>query len=68
MMSAITNQPDTVTGDGEVATIHYGHVLRPGASSAFGRGISYDGHYYVKSVPIAISRGEYNQSFSISRE
>jgi len=69
MMSAVTNQPDTVTGDGEVATIHYGHVLRARRLVGLrGAGISYDGHYYVTSVSHRISRGEYNQNFSISRE
>lgn len=69
MLSAVTSQPDTVTGDGEVATIHYGHVLRARRLVGLrGAGISYDGQYYVKSVSHRISRGEYNQSFSISRE
>jgi hypothetical protein len=69
MMSAVTSQPDTVTGDGEVATIHYGHVLRARRLVGIrGAGISHDGHYYVKSVTHRIARGEYSQSFSISRE
>jgi hypothetical protein len=69
MLSAITNQPDTVSGDGEVDTVRYGHVLRArGLVGIRGAGISYDGHYYVKSVTHHLSRGEYRQGFSVSRE
>jgi hypothetical protein len=69
MMSSITNQPDTVSGDGEVDTIRYGHVLRArGLVGLRGAGISYDGLYYLKSVTHNISRGTYTQSFSVSRE
>ncbi len=69
MMSAVTNQPDTVSGDGEVDTARYGHVLRArGLVGIRGAGISYDGHYYVKSVTHQLSRGEYRQTFSVSRE
>jgi hypothetical protein len=69
MMSAVTNQPDTVSGEGEVDTARYGHVLRARRLVGIrGAGISHDGHYYVKSVSHRISRGEYSQSFSVSRE
>lgn len=69
MMSAMTNQPDTVSGDGEVDTMRYGHVLRARRLIGVrGAGISYDGIYYVKSVSHRLSRGEYSQSFSLSRE
>lgn len=69
MLSSVTGQPDTVSGDGEVDTIRYGHVLRArGLVGLRGAGISYDGHYYVKSVTHNISRGTYTQSFSVSRE
>ncbi len=69
MMSSITNQPDTVSGNGEADTARYGHVLRARRLVGVrGAGISYDGHYYVKSVTHNLSRGEYKQSFSISRE
>jgi hypothetical protein len=69
MMSAMTNQPDTVDGNGEVDTARYGHVLRARRLVGVrGAGISYDGIYYVKSVSHRLSRGEYTQSFSLSRE
>jgi hypothetical protein len=69
MMSAMTNQPDTVDGSGEVDSARYGHVLRPRRLVGVrGAGLAYDGLYYVKSVSHRISRGEYSQSFSLSRE
>ena len=33
-----------------------------------GAGLSYDGTYYVKRVTHTIMRGDYQQSFSVSRE
>jgi len=69
MMSAMTNQPDTVSGDGDVDTARYGHVLRARRLIGVrGAGTSYDGIYYVRSVSHRISRGGYTQSFSLSRE
>ena len=69
MLSAMTNQPDTVDGNGEVDSMRYGHVLRARRLVGVrGAGISYDGIYYVKSVSHRLSRGEYTQSFSLSRE
>ncbi len=69
MKSSMTNQPDTVRGDGEVDTSRYGHVLRPRRLIGVrGAGMSYDGIYYVGSVSHRISHGEYTQNFSLSRE
>ena len=33
-----------------------------------GAGYTYDGFYYVKSVTHSITRGEYKQNFSLTRE
>ena len=69
MMSAVANQPDTVGGNGEVDTARYGHVLRARRLVGVrGAGVSYDGIYYVKGVSHRLSRGEYTQSFSLSRK
>jgi hypothetical protein len=69
MLSSVTNQPDTVSGDGELDSTRYGQVLRArGLVGLRGAGISYDGQYYVRSVTHNISRGEYKQNFSVSRE
>jgi hypothetical protein len=68
-ISAVTNSPDPVTGKGKVDTVRYGHVLRArGPVGVRGAGRSYDGNYYVQSVSHSIGRGQYTQSFSLSRE
>ena len=35
---------------------------------AKGAGLGYDGMYYVKSVTSTVKRGEFKQSFSLSRD
>ncbi|MFI5177521.1 MAG: phage late control D family protein [Vicinamibacterales bacterium] len=68
-LAAITNSPDAVTGEGEVDSVRYGHVLRARKLVGLrGAGISYDGAYYVSRVTHTIVRGDYKQSFSLSRE
>ena len=64
-----TNSPDSVTGDGEIDSVRYGHVLRARKLVGVrGAGLSYDGNYYVKRVTHTITRGDYKQSFTVSRE
>ena len=58
-----------MTASGEVDTARYGAILFPRQLVGLrGVGLSYDGLYYVKSVSHAIKRGEYKQSFELSRE
>ena len=67
--AAATASADAVTGSGQLDAVRYGGVLR--ARQLVGvRGVdnSYDGSYYVKQVTHKIKRGEYKQSFSLSRE
>jgi hypothetical protein len=60
---------DAVTGSGEVDTVRYGHVLRARQLVGVrGVGHSYDGSYYVRRVSHVLSRGEYTQRFTLSRE
>lgn len=69
LLAAATNAPNAVTGDGEVDTAAYGHVLRPRRLVGVrGSGLSLDGLYTVDSVTHKLSRGEYTQHFKISRE
>ncbi|HEV2914392.1 MAG TPA: hypothetical protein VGX92_14035 [Pyrinomonadaceae bacterium] len=64
-----TNAPDAVTGEGEIDTVRYGHVLRARKLVGVrGAGFSYDGNYYVRRVTHTITRGDYQQSFAVSRE
>jgi hypothetical protein len=60
---------DAVTGNGSLSVSRYGHILRAGMMVGVrGAGLTYDGFYYVNSVTHSIKRGEYKQSFQISRD
>lgn len=66
---AVASQPDAVTGSGQLNTLRYGNILRARRRVGVrGVGTSFDGDYYVRSVTHAISRTDYSQSFSLSRE
>jgi hypothetical protein len=58
-----------VTASGQLNVLRYGRVLKARQLvGARGAGIAYDGMYYVKSVTSNIKRGEFKQSFSLSRD
>ncbi len=60
---------DAVTGQGTLDVLRYGHILKPRQLvSVRGAGLAYDGFYYVPSVTHNIKRGEYKQSFQLSRD
>jgi hypothetical protein len=60
---------DAVTATGELDGLSYGDVLRARKLVGLrGVGFLHDGYYYVKNVTHRISKGEYKQSFTISRE
>jgi hypothetical protein len=60
---------DSVTVSGELDSDRYGDLLRArGIVGVRGAGWSYDGLFYVKSVTHQISRGNYQQSFTLTRE
>ena len=60
---------DVVTVTGELDTLRYGGLLQlRGLVGLRGVGHSYDGFYYVKNVTHKISKGEYKQNFTITRE
>jgi len=59
---------DSVTGSGTLDVLRYGQVLNARQLVGVrGAGMAYDGLYYVKSVTHNIKRGEYKQSFSLTR-
>jgi hypothetical protein len=69
VVAAATNTGNAVSGDGEVDTVKYGHVLRARRLVGVrGAGLSYDGLYSVESVTHKLMRGAYTQRFRISRE
>lgn len=59
---------EAVTGTGTLDVMRYGRVLKARKLVGVrGAGVAFDGLYYVKSVTHNIKRGEYKQSFSLSR-
>jgi hypothetical protein len=60
---------EVVTAEGELDAARYGALLKPrGLVGLRGAGFSYDGLYYVKQVTHKIRKGEYKQSFTLTRE
>lgn len=60
---------DSVTATGSLNVLRYGRVLRSRQLVGVrGAGMAYDGLYYVNSVTHNIKRGEYKQSFQLSRD
>jgi hypothetical protein len=60
---------DAISGSGQLDVMRYGRALRSRQIVGVrGAGIAYDGLYYVQSVTHNIKRGEYKQSFSLSRD
>jgi len=59
---------DAVTGEGSLDVVRYGGILKARQLVGVrGAGPAFDGLYYVKSVTQKIKRGEYKQSFKLSR-
>jgi hypothetical protein len=60
---------NVVTASGTLDASRYGGLLKPrGLVALRGAGFTNDGLYYVKSVSHSISRGEYKQRFTLTRE
>lgn len=60
---------NVITATGELDTLRYGGLLQlRGLVGLRGVGSTYDGLYYVKSVNHRIRKGEYKQSFSLTRD
>jgi hypothetical protein len=68
-VSRTSQSADAVTGQGKLDVLRYGHVLKARQLvGVAGAGLGYDGLYYVKSVTHDVKRGEYKQSFSLTRD
>lgn len=69
MLGMTFNASNAVSATGSLDVLRYGGVLRSRLLVGVrGAGIAYDGLYYVDSVTHNIKRGEYKQSFSLSRD
>lgn len=59
---------DVVSGNGSLDVLRYGRILKArGLVGVRGAGQAFDGLYFVKSVTHKIQRGEYEQSFTLTR-
>lgn len=59
---------DAISASGTLDVLRYGHILKARQVAAVrGAGDYYDGKYYVRSVTHNIKRGEYKQSFTMTR-
>lgn len=60
---------EAISGSGTLNVLRYGSVLRPNLLVGVrGAGSTYDGMYYVRTVTHNIKRGEFKQSFTLSRD
>jgi len=67
MVNRSVEQALTVTGSLNV--FRYGELLTaPGKVTVRGAGTNYDGEYYVRTVTHLISRNQYQQKFTLTRE
>jgi len=67
-LAASAKWAEVVDGEGTLDVVRYGRLLKSRALVGVrGAGPAYDGLHYVKSVTHTIKRGEYKQSFKLSR-
>jgi hypothetical protein len=63
------NASDSISVNGTLDVVRYGGVLRSRMLVGVrGASLAYDGLYYVNSVTHEIKRGDYKQSFQLSRD
>ncbi len=68
-LSGTAEASDAISASGQLDVLRYGRVLKARQLVGVrGAGLAYDGLYYVKSVTHTIKRGEYKQSFTLSRD
>jgi hypothetical protein len=67
-MALAARNAEAVTGEGSLDVTRYGNILKARQLVGVrGAGPAFDGLYYVKGVTHKIKRGEYKQSFKLSR-
>jgi hypothetical protein len=68
-LGIVFSASDAITGSGQLDVLRYGGILQARqVVGVRGAGPAYDGLYYVQSVTHDIKRGQYKQSFSLSRD
>jgi hypothetical protein len=69
ILGIVFNASSAVTASGKLDVLRYGRVLQARRLVGVrGAGLAYDGLYYVDSVTHELRRGEYKQSFQLSRD
>ncbi len=69
VLGILARSSDAISVSGSLDVIRYGGILRNRMLVGVrGGGLAYDGMYYVNSVTHNIKRGEYKQSFQLSRD
>ncbi len=67
-LAEASKSSDAVSGSGTLDVVRYGRVLKSRQLVGVrGAGTAYDGLYFVKSVTSSIKRGEFKQSFNLTR-
>jgi hypothetical protein len=67
-MAKAAQTADVVSGTGTLDVLRYGRILKARKLVGVrGAGLAFDGLYYVRSVTHDIKRGQYKQSFELSR-
>lgn len=67
-MAKAAKWSDAVKGEGNLNVLRYGHILKARQLVGVrGAGPAFDGLHYVNSVTHTIKRGEYRQSFKLTR-
>jgi len=69
VLGILARSSDAISVSGSLDVVRYGGILRNRMLVGVrGAGLAYDGFYYVNSVTHDIKRGEYKQSFQLSRD
>jgi hypothetical protein len=67
-LAEASRSADAVSGNGALDVLRYGQVLKARQLVGVrGAGMAFNGLYYVKSVTSTIKRGEFKQSFELTR-
>lgn len=67
-LAVAARSADAVSGSGSLDVVRYGRLLKArGLVGVRGVGVAFDGLYFVKSVTSTLKRGEFKQSFELTR-